>query len=100
MCIGSHCPACGGTRVAELEPGDEIIIKAGAGHPAKEEDATDIVVAVSGFSALTASGVKLACIDGFGVTKTGRHFEYGEYEVSDEATVILAEVEARSKELQ
>jgi len=90
MYRGRLFSAFGGT-IAALEPGDEIVIRAGFGHPAKEEDATDIVVAVNGFSALTAGGVRLACWDGAGV-ETGRHFEEDEYEISPEAQVILEKV--------
>lgn len=89
MCMSRYYPAPGGDKIAALEPGDEVVIKAKFGHPSKEEDVTDIVLSVNGFSALTASGVKLACWDSAGIEKTGRHFEDGEYEVSPEAQAIL-----------
>lgn len=90
-------PMPGGGLIASLKAGDEITIKAGHGYPTSEGDMTDIIVAVDGFSALTASGVRLMCSDGLGIEKTGNHFEEGEYEISPEAQVILAAVETTSE---
>jgi hypothetical protein len=95
MCMGMGygfpLPAGAGV-IADLEAGDEIKIKKGFGSPRVEEDTIDIVVDVHQFSALTASGIKLMCGDGHGVEPTDRHFEEGEYEISEKAKAILEEV--------
>jgi len=73
--------------IAELKPGDEIIIKGGYGDPPVEKDTEDIIAAVGGFSALTISGIKLSCWNEAGVKPTGEHFE--KFELSEKAKEIL-----------
>jgi len=82
-------PDPGGNVFAALEAGDEVLIKTGAGKPAQEADTTDIIVEVSGMSALTAGGIKLMCTDGFNIEPTGQHIEPGDFDVSPEAQTIL-----------
>lgn len=79
MCIGR----CGfywplGAVIASLKAGDEVIIKPGIGFtkaPRKNEDTKEIIAKVDDLSALTASGILLACKDGMGVKATGKHFD-------------------------
>ena len=52
-----------GFVIANLKPGDDIIIKAGNGHPRVEEDTEDVVLEVGGFSAKTVGGINLRCSD-------------------------------------
>lgn len=52
-----------GFVIANLKPGDNIIIKAGNGHPKAKEDTEDVISEVDGFSAKTVSGIKLCCSD-------------------------------------
>lgn len=97
MCMCAHMgmrPAPFGYRIAELQVGDEVSIKAGAGNPKQESDTVDIVFHVSGISALTATGIKLMCTDGVNVEPTGQRFEPGTFEVSEQARAILVEAEA------
>ena len=82
-----------GKFIAELKPGEEIIIAAGAGNPAHEEDVKDYVLEVQGCSALTAGGIRLMCSDGNSVTKTGNQVPVEKLEVSEEARQILLVLE-------
>lgn len=94
MYFGDY-PATFGYIIADLKPGDEIIIKAGAGYPEKDVDAIDIVVEVDGMSGLTATGIRLMCSDGAMVKPTGNHFEMGSFEIGPEARTILAKVHSQ-----
>lgn len=96
MCMGMHIgfalPAAGSEVFTELREGDEVTIVFGHGQPiVMDESVIEVIYSVSGRSALTNTGRKLSCWDGVGITKTDRHFEPGEYEVSVEAIKILAE---------
>lgn len=89
MCMHMGYPSAHGYIFADLQAGDEILVKAGAGHPQQENDATEIIVDVDGMSALTANGIKLMCTDGVLIKPTGNHFEPGTFSVSPEAERIL-----------
>lgn len=52
-----------GFVIANLKPGDGIIIKAGDGHPQVKEDTKDIILEVDGFSAKTVNGTEICCSD-------------------------------------
>lgn len=78
--------------IPTLKLGDEVMIGANAGYPAKETPHTDIILSVSGFSAITADGVLLSCDDDSLVTKTGRQFAWGEFRLSDEVHAVLHEL--------
>jgi len=89
-----HGLTAGGWVIANLQVGDLVLIKAGAGMPPQEEDITDIIADVQGMSAITAKGMRLKCTDGYFVQKTGEHFEPGTFEVSPEAQRIINEANA------
>lgn len=94
MCSGSEFyPPTESGIFFKMRPGDEIKIRPGFGYPQAEAEVTEILAAVDGYSALTASGRRLMCDDAYGLELTGNHFEAGEYEVSPETQEILAEVE-------
>jgi len=75
------CCGCGGFghidpgayAIAELNEGDEIILKKGFGHPETNMDETKIILKVDGFSAICTDGTLLSCHDGNGLTRTGRN---------------------------
>jgi len=84
-------PGAGGQVIANLQPGQEIVILPGYGYPATQEGRLDIIWQVHKFSALTANGVRLMCADGNGgivLTST----VHDSFEVSPEAQAILDEV--------
>jgi len=85
-------PAPGGAVIAALNPGDEIIIAAGAGTPPQEADATATILEVAGMSALTTSGIRLMCSDGLKVTPTGNRVEPETLVVSPEAQAFLTQI--------
>lgn len=87
-------PLPGGNIIAELKPGDEIIIKTEFGHPPVENDSAHIIASVDQFSALTADGIMLCCYDGVGVSSTGKH--YDKFEISAEAKEILDRVNSEA----
>lgn len=76
--------------IPSLTVGDEIMVRKGIGRPPAEEDVAEIVAAVRGCFALTASGRMLICFDARGVEPTGNHF--GEFGISLEAQKILDEM--------
>lgn len=92
MCMGRErmYPLPGAGVIVKLKPGDEVVIRAGFGHPPLENDSTHIIAAVQKFSALTADGVMLCCYDGVGVEPTGNRDE--KYELSPEAKEILNKI--------
>lgn len=91
MCIGMSDPYLPfGIVIAQLNSGDEVIIRAGIGftkNPRPNEDTREIIVKVDDLSALTASGILLSCKDGRGVKATGKHFD--DFELSSLAKEIL-----------
>ncbi|MCJ7792775.1 MAG: hypothetical protein MUP45_02260 [Candidatus Marinimicrobia bacterium] len=93
MCEGDYdeegLPSRHGGNIALLEKGDEVLIKAGFGHPVYQEDRTDVIAGVDQFSALTTSGVMLSCHDDQGVAKTGKTMPVA---LSQEAVAVLREV--------
>ncbi len=62
-----------GIIIASLEPGDEIIIKAGFGCPKTEKETKDIITEVDGCSALTVKGIRLRCWDARGIKEIIRN---------------------------
>jgi len=80
-------PAAGSEIFSELQVGDEIELEAGRGYPAANTETTKIIADVNGFSALTADGIRLACQDGMGITKTGNHFD--QVDISPAAQQLL-----------
>ena len=89
MCM-HYCPMRG-LGFSNYKVGDEILIEAGSGVPAVAVDTVDIVHHISGDSALTAGGHCLGYHDSF--NHTGKHFEAGEYPVSQTAKDLLAGIE-------
>ncbi|WKZ29742.1 MAG: hypothetical protein QY314_02950 [Candidatus Dojkabacteria bacterium] len=81
--------------IGELVQGDQVTLIAGIGMPETQEEITEVIVRVSGGSALTNSGRRLAqCADdNWGITLTGRNLTEKEYALSEEARQIIAEVE-------
>lgn len=74
----------------ELEPGDEMLIKAGAGTPPQAHDRRAIVYHVSYTSALTLDGTRICwCQDGGRVHKTGNRDEDWRAHVSARAYGLL-----------
>ena len=71
-CQGGYPPDPGAYVIADLEVGDEIILKKGHGEPIAEEDQTLVIMEVADYSALCSNGTILKCTDGQFVTKTGR----------------------------
>jgi hypothetical protein len=90
-------PSAHGGNIAALAKGDEVLIEAGCGYPPYTEDQIDIIVAVDQFSALTAGGIRLACCDGQGVTKTGKTDL--EFTLSQEAIKALQEAGITPEEI-
>lgn len=95
MCKPSF-PDPRGHVIAALEVGDEVKIKAGAGRPVAEQEVIEVIISISGFSALTHTGRMLACTDGDRVTANGVHYDdESQYPtpVTDEARHLLAEAQ-------
>jgi len=89
-------PAAGAEIFLELLVGDEIKVEAGHGFPPLESEMTKVLADVNGFSALTTDGVRLACQDAPGITKTGQHFD--QIEISPAAQKILNEIKQAQEE--
>lgn len=88
------CGSGEGFLIASLQTGDEVNIAAGYGNPPAEIDRHEIIISVSGFSALTNMGTRLVCDDEEGVTPTGNRFEPETYEVTPEAQDLLTQARA------
>ena len=88
MC-GSY-PNPVGISIRELSVGDQIIVLAGEGDPEFDRDRVDIVWKVSGFSALTAGGVSINCLNISKVVLTGNHFD--SFLASDKAKAVWQEI--------
>ena len=97
-CGGMNYPNPLGIRISELKPGDEVIILKGEGSPAVAEETTTIIWKVSGFSALTVSGVSISCMTISDLITTDHQFET--YHVTSEALRIWGEVLAVRKETE
>lgn len=95
MCFHSF-PNPLGIAISQLQTGDEIIVLQGEGTPEAAEDTLCVVVAVSGFSALTSTGISISCMNISDLIVTGRHFD--EYEISEAAAAILAEIEEKRRQ--
>lgn len=89
----TECNMPGAMIIAKLQPGDKVVIRAGAGDPAQAEDATDHILAVEGFSALTAGGIGLSCRDGGLITVTGESVPVDQLEISSEALEKWEEIQ-------
>ncbi len=102
MCSNFSLPP-GAKLIASLKVGDGIALEDGAGYPAVEGFALEIIVAVNGFFALTHTGRRLSCYDGLFVSQTGVHYDHeSDYPepISDEARRLLAEAAQRKAELE
>ena len=86
MCFGGSLPNSLGYLIASLEVGDEVII-----HEDKE-DITTYIWNKDGFAALTASGHILTCKGNVYFEVTGNYLD--EFEVSEEAKAIQAQIDA------
>lgn len=84
---------------AELKPGDEIVIDAGAGDPVRRTRRTAIVLNVQGASALMTDGTRLCCRDTGRFRKTGRRDEGWRENVSPEARRLQEAAALRQMEL-
>lgn len=82
--------------IMSLEPGEEIIVRAGGGDPPADEDRVTIFHRGDGGAGITADGAILRSCQGDGgyVERTGNSFEPETYEVSERTTRILAEIAA------
>lgn len=97
-CGGMNYPNPLGVRISTLKPGDEIIILKGEGYPAVAKETATIVWKISGYSALTVSGVSISCMNLSDLIVTGHRFET--YQVNAEAMRLWGEVLAHRKEAQ
>jgi hypothetical protein len=86
----------GGSVIAGLKPGMEIQMEAGCGFPATNGVTLEIVGVVEGCSAVTVTGRRLCCRDGWGVKATG---QTATVELSDEARRVIAEATQQAESL-
>jgi hypothetical protein len=94
MC--GNCPAGSSAQIfLTLKPGDQIVVLPGAGEPECEEETTEIVHIVSGYSALCASGRRLGCYDAASIKVTTVNHDV--YPISEAAQESAAGVEAIKK---
>ncbi len=102
MCYGhgfGSLPNSLGLLISSLQKGDEIIITNldSEDHGLPE---IDVILEVDGFSALTAKGSILTCHSNIQIETTGKQLADGEYEITEKAQEIQADIARRRAEYE
>ena len=83
-------PAPGASIFGKLQKGSVVALLQGAGYPPVEAvSASEVILAVDGFSALTNTGRLLSCTDAALIDLLGETLAKGEYEVTPRAQELL-----------